>query len=167
MNRDTIKSLESRLLESIRTSVVPMGSRVDPDTFSGPAPIEMPSAKGGCGCSCKSCQGCKSKVEGQGGDCGCGCAPIMSDANTKPVNKYTFTREVENGSDPLLPLGYTYTKFLSLLQSMVAPLPVSNEPGRISVIASPALARGLSTLANKEGMTLTVAPHKANEGHCS
>lgn len=184
-----LERLERQLKESVATSVVPMSMNVDPDTFSGPAPIEMGSkcsCKGGSKpCSCKSkgtgagmkekaCD-CSKKSQSVESDEGCGCGesfeplagciceqgPCICDAsleeNKSPTKLFIFSREVKNGSDKRLPLGYTYTKFLSLLQRMVAPLKVHNAPGSISVIASPALEKGLRELARKEGMTIEVA----------
>ena len=161
MRQSTIERLERQLKESIKGVPVPMGVSVDPDTFSGPAP-EQVSKKGACGCSCAACANCKAKTEGKDGDCGCGCG-----GNPSPVNLYAFTGKSAQGSDPALPLGYSKTKFLSLLQAMVAPLPVANKPGVISVVASPALRKGLAALAAKEGMTMIVSAAKTNEGSCS
>lgn len=171
MDKRIIERLEAQLIESVNTAAVPMGMSmgvsVDPDTFSGPAPKNV-SKKGACGCSCEACRGCKSKMEGAGGDCGCGCSGAQNEGrNRQPVNQYTFTKPVNNQSDARLPLGYTHTKFLSLLQKMVAPLPVINEPGRISVVASPALASGLKTLARREGMKVKIKAVMSNEAHCS
>jgi hypothetical protein len=165
MKKSTIERLERQLKESVKGVPVPMGVNVDPDTFSGPAPIKM--EKGACGCSCEACRGCKAKMEGAGGGCGCGCGGKNESKNTKPVKMYVFTGEAAKGSDAALPLGYSQTKFLSLLQSMVAPLPVVNKPGMISVIASPALEKGLGALAAKEGMKMSIIAQKTNEGSCS
>lgn len=173
-----LERLERQLKESIATAAVPMSMSVDPDTFSGPAPQEV---KPGCDCSaggeckCKDKGGCDGCDQGEcEGSCesyerlpGCTCegnSPCMCDAsleeNKSPVKHYVFTRKVTNQSDPKLPLGYTYTKFMSLLQRMVAPLKVHNAPGSISVKASPALERGLASLARKEGMTMNIAKVK-------
>lgn len=175
------RQLERCFKESIATPAVPMDMNIDPDTFSGPAIQKAPSAckcDGDGDCKCNSgpqesdCDGCdQGECEGS---CesyermpGCVCegnAPCMCDAsleeNKFPVKHYVFTREVENQSDRLLPLGYTFTKFLSLLQKLVAPLRVHNAPGSISVVASPALERGLRNLAKKEKMEMDIAKVK-------
>lgn len=162
MKPSTIKRLERQLKESVKVTPVPMMS-MNPDTFSGPAPKSV--SKGACGCSCPACANCTAKMEDSGGDCGCGCGG--QDANGKPVNLYSFTGKALKGADPELPLGYSQPRFLSLLQAMVAPLPVRNKPGVISVVASPALEKGLGALALKEGLEMTVYAKKANEGSCS
>lgn len=177
-----LERLERQLEESIATPAVPMSMGIDPDTFSGPAPIEVSpgcdcSGKGGCQCKktkktegdCDGCaQGeCEGSCESYDRLPGCVCegnAPCMCDVsleeNKSPVKHYVFMRKVNNQSDPLLPLGYTYTKFLSLLQRMVAPLKVHNAPGAISVKASPALEKGLRELARREKMTMDIAKVK-------
>ena len=164
--------LEDILLESSIAGMMrpmafintPMGPTVDPDTFMGKAglrPSVKPKMTKKQPCGCPSCVDDPMK------------APIMGGAhetveNTAPTLRYIFSGPVVKGLDPELALGYHYTKFMSLLQKMVAPLPLINKVGAIELVASPALKRGLGALAKGEGLQMKSIneAHCTNEGHC-
>ena len=128
----------------------PMGVSVDPDTFTGKAGLKpsiksQPCGKGDCDC-------CNDSSEKE---------VITGDAyetveNKSPTVRYEFSGPIRNGADKELALGYHYTRFMSLVQRMVAPLPLTNSPRAIGLVASPALKKGLEALAKSEGLTMAV-----------
>lgn len=159
-----MSNLSERLNNLVEASVAvaPMpfdanAPAIDPDTFSGmaglkPSVSKLGGKKKGCGC---------------GGGCGgCECSRVETIENKAPTKTYRFVGQIKNGADKELAHGYHYTKFMSLLQKMVAPLPIVNKPSGIEVVASPALAKGLTALAKKEGLETTILEGSCSESQC-
>lgn len=151
--------LETVLVESmVAVTPVPFNPdapAIDPDTFSGMAGLS-PSRTTLLGRSKKSKCNCT--------DCDCQKVEVVQ--NQAPVNTYRFVGKINNGADKDLAHGYHHTKFFSLLQKMVAPLPLVNKPSGIEVVASPALEKGLKSLATKHGLETIILEGHCNESDC-
>jgi len=140
-----LSSKLDRLVENIAITPTPLigmarMTAIDPDTFSGGVGLS-PSIR-------------RSSMKGKKRNCtaDCDCKQVEYVENRAPTVTYQFVGPLKDGANKDLAHGYHYTKFMSLLQRMVAPLPIVNKPSGIEVIASPALEKGLRALAKSEGM---------------
>lgn len=166
----TIRRLERNLRESVVTLPIPLVLGGP----SAPKPVEKPCNCGGKGkCKCEKEEGSCSEGDCAGGeDCGCesfeqplGCtcdsAPCTCAAsmveNEYPVARFTFSDAVSGKASKNEPLGLSKKKFVQLLKRMVAPLPIYDAPGAISVVCAPALEQGLKELGLKNGLDMFVA----------
>ena len=154
-----IETLE-QLTESYESVAVapkpfdPNAPAIDPDTFMGMAGLSPIFSK-------------RRMAKSPGfTDCGNGLEKIETIENTAPTRVYRFVGKIKNGADKDLAHGYHHTKFVSLLQKMIAPLPIINKPSGIEVEASPALEKGLIALAKKNGLKTFVLEHHCTEHKC-
>tara|TARA_Y100000310_G_scaffold342926_1_gene448270 strand:+ start:1491 stop:1916 length:426 start_codon:yes stop_codon:yes gene_type:complete len=139
--RDLIERLEEQLSEGIAMTSVPL--MVDPNTFMGMGGLSPSTKRNKKKCDCPDAPHCR-------------CAQTEVIENNAPTKTYVFTGDRKGNSDKKLALGYHFTKFFSLLQRMIAPLPITNKSNSIEVVASPALEQGLKALADREGLTMSV-----------